>query len=262
MNSNKSIVISAYIKQTNLKIFNDMIPYKTIVLTFFILAFAVISAAAQSTQENGQIPTEARVIGSVTVQDLHQVRFRTVLQGTDKHLKEDLTVAARDVDDMGENVNSAGVSSSNAFVGNEEFGVVKVTFPGGKLLTVEIDYPYGLDLDGGSTQCETDGDANSSMECLILDPTRSGGFTYASGINGFITTQDFSGGANASSSITSGDIVIPNISYTSGIFRRSGFNVPDGGEMYLVLGGRVYAKSAQVPGTYTGNISVTAKIPD
>ena len=56
--------------------------------------------------------------------------------------------------------------------------------------------------------------------------------------------------------------MIPNISYTSGIFRRSGFNVPDGGEMYLVLVGRVYAKSAQVPGTYTGNISVTAKIPD
>ena len=208
----------------------------TILTALFLLVGFSTAVTAQSSDQ-ATVTATANVAADLTAQNVIDLDFGNILIGSSKFL---------DAGNQSFNPSADGVS------GGESFGVAQIDYVPGEIIDIQIVFPTTLSANGVS--------GNSDMD---FDNSYDGNGFSSSGINAILVddTTIPDGSENQSLTILTGALKT-DWSTVLGQWTLSDFQVPDGGTIYAIIGGKVTADPDQAVGVYTGSITVNVAVPD
>lgn len=202
-----------------------------LLLIFMILSGFRTTAFAQSTADE-TITASATVIQAITVGAIKgDLNFETVLTNSTKTI----------------NVLDGSVDAPDAVVdGSETRGYFKVDFAESRDIELTLEFPDEL---------EGEGENRLSFSPLVDESV--------SEIQAFATRLNFSTNQSLDFSTETGNIGVATTAWSvTGNEAAATYISPPSFGFYVVVGGTVTAEATQVPGLYSGEITLTAAIPD
>jgi len=199
------------------------------------VSLSITSMAQTSDQVN--VSATANVAADLSVTPEIDLEFGNIIVGSSKILAPNIMSITTSAD---------GIS------GGESFGVARIDYVIGESIDVEITVPGNLVADGASGNntmpfyFSIDGAQNtaSGASAILVDDT-----TIPDGSDDQSFTPLTGGAAN-------------NWGGSTNTYSVSNITVPDGGTLYVVIGGEVTAATDQAIGQYTGDITIETTLPN